>query len=53
MTNRDPEDKNRENHLFFQIAFLEAGVITVKKLKGEKRSQPLNKNLDRRGMKNQ
>ena len=36
MTNRDPEDKNWENHRFPQIAFTEAGVITVKKLKGWK-----------------
>lgn len=37
MTNRDPEDKDRENHRFLQIAFTEAGVITVKKVDGVKR----------------
>lgn len=37
MTNRDPEDKNRENHRFLQIAFTEVGVITVKKVDGVKR----------------
>lgn len=37
MTNRDPEDKNRENHRFLQIAFTEADVINCKKVEGVKR----------------
>ena len=36
MTNRDPEDKNRENHRFLQIAFTEADVINCKKVEGWK-----------------
>ena len=37
MTNGDPEDKNRENHRFLQIAFTEADVINCKKVEGVKR----------------